>query len=56
MLMGMYTPPLKATFVKDNEKALVAFSSNDVSKAFGKLDAPHLVLVAIPSCALVVSR
>ena len=35
-------------------RAQFNFSSNDVSKAFGELDAPHLVLVTILSCALVV--
>ena len=108
----MYTPPLKAAFIKDTKKNAVGlfkqrrpqsfwkarcagscarnhsfvcahrepletsavpcsflrlgfsskrraqstFPSNGVRKACGKLDAPHLVLVTIHSCALVVSR
>jgi hypothetical protein len=37
-------------------RAQLTFSSNDKVKAFGKLDATHLVLAAILSFALVVSR
>ena len=32
------------------------FSTDDVEKSFHKLDAPHLALVTILTCALVVSR
>ena len=45
---GLYGPVLK--------EAQLTFPSNDARKAFGKLDAPHLVLVTILSCAPVVSR
>ena len=51
-------PQIKAAYITAPyyEKAQLAFSSNDVSEAFGKLDAPHPVLVTILSCALVVGR
>ena len=46
-------PGLVVTFhVKQN--AQFNFSTHDVSTVFHKLDAPHLVLVTILSCALVV--
>ena len=51
--MGMYTPPLKAAFMKDTKR--ISTSTQGASRAFHKLDAPHLVLVTILSCALVVS-
>ena len=45
MVVGSLTP-----------RAHFTFSPHDVSIVFHKLDAPHLELVTILSCALVVSR
>ena len=53
-LRGISTLLKKRLLFKTLKKAQLTFSSNDVSKAFSKLDAPHLVLVTILSCALVV--
>ena len=53
--LGGCTPPKKSGYYDPVlKKTQLTFSSNDVSKAFGKLDAPLLVLVTILSCALVV--
>ena len=54
--MGMNTPPLKAAFMKDSKKKHISTSTQGASRAFYKLDAPHLVLVTILTFALVVSR
>ena len=52
----MYTPPKEKWLIwPRTEKAQLTFSSNDVRKVSGKLDAPHLVLVTIISFVLVVS-
>ena len=50
----MYTLKNKRLLFKTLKKAQLAFSSNDVSQASNKPDAPHLVLVTVLSCALVV--
>ena len=55
-LRGVCTLKRKRTLFKTLKKKQLAFSSNDVSKDFNKLDAPHLVLITILSCALVVGR
>ena len=44
----------KAAFIAYTEKAQLTFLTQDVSKAFGKPDAPYLFLIPILSCALVV--
>ena len=52
--MGMYTPQKSGFYDRVLKKAEFSFSRHDFSIVIHKLDAPHLVLVAILSCALVV--